>query len=192
MVEVKKTKIKPFKNSAALAKWLERNHDSEKELWVKIYKKKSGVTSVSWNEVVIECLCWGWIDGIKKSLDEKAYLQRITPRKDRSNWSKTNTEHIEKLITEGRMKKSGLKHVAAAKKDGRWQSAYTAQSEMKIPRDFLKALDKNTKAKKFYSTLNKANLYAIAYRLSTAKKPETRQKRFDKILEMLENEEKFH
>lgn len=192
MVDIDQSRIRAFKDASALSKWLERYHDSETELWVKIYKKNSDVKSVSWSEVVIESLCWGWIDGVKKSLDGTAYLQRITPRKKGSNWSKRNTEHVARLIQEGRMKKPGMIHVTAAKNEGRWDSAYAPHSEMEVPPDFLAALDKNKKAKLFYSTLNKANLYAITYRLSTAKKPETRQKRFDEIITMLENNEKFH
>jgi len=115
----------------------------------------------------------GWIDGIKNSLDDQAYLQRITPRKTRSNWSKRNTEHIERLIIEERMEEPGLVHVRAAKADSRWENAYSV-SEMKVPADFLAALDNKTKAKQFYETLTKANRYAIAYGLESAKKSETR------------------
>ncbi len=192
MVEVVKSRIRSFKTAAKLSEWLERYHDSETELWVKIYKKNSGINSVSWNDVVIESLCWGWIDSVKKSLDESAYLQRITPRKKTSNWSKRNTEHAEKLILDGRMRKAGLVHITAAKGDGRWDNAYAPSSEMRVPENFLEALENNTKAKAFYTSLNKSNLYAIVYRLTTAKKPETRQKRFDQIISMLENKEKFH
>ena len=182
------SKIKTFKTPKDLAKWLQANHAFESELWVSIFKKASGVQSVSWNEVVIEALCWGWIDGIKKSLDDQAYLQRITPRKPRSNWSKRNTEHIERLIIEGRMEESGLVHVRAAKADGRWENAYSA-SEMKVPDDFLAALDNRPKVKQFYETLTKSKRYAIAYGLESAKKPETRQRRFKKFMDMLIREE---
>jgi len=192
MVDVEKSRIKAFRNAYGLSKWLEQHHDSETELWVKIYKKNSGVNSINWNETVIESLRWGWIDGVKKSLDDVAYLQRITPRKKGSNWSKRNTERVNRLIQEGRMEKPGMMHVKAAKSDGRWNSAYAPQCEMEVPPDFLAALDQNKKAKKFFASLNKTNLYSITYRLSTAKKPEIRQKRFDKIMKMLEKNEKFH
>ncbi len=178
-----------FKSAKDLSKWLQANHASESELLIKIFKKGSGVLSVSWNEVVIESLCWGWIDGIKKSLDDQAYLQRITPRKARSNWSKRNTEHVERLIIEGRMKEPGLMLVRAAKLDGRWEKAYTV-SEMKVPEDFLAALESIPKAKQFYETLTKSSRYVIAYGLTSAKKPETRQRRFAKYIDMLTREEK--
>ena len=177
-------KTMTFKSSKDLSKWLQANHAIESELLIKMFKKGSGIPSVSWNEVVIESLCWGWIDGVKKSLDDEAYLQRITPRKARSNWSKRNTEHVDRLIIEGRMKEPGLVHVRAAKADGRWQNAYTV-SEMKVPADFLAALENIPKAKQFYETLNKSNRYAIAYGLESAKKPETRQKRFKKFMDKL-------
>jgi uncharacterized protein YdeI (YjbR/CyaY-like superfamily) len=138
---------------------------------------------------VIETLCWGWIDGVKKSLDDQAYLQRITPRRIRSSWSKRNTEHIERLIIEGRMEEPGLVHVRAAKADGRWENAYSV-SEMRVPADFMAALDSRPKAKQFYETLTKSNRYAIAYGLESAKKPETRQRRFQKFMDMLIREEK--
>jgi len=189
MLKSDTSKIMTFKSPKDLSKWLQANHALESELWVKIFKKGSGVPSVSWNELVIETLCWGWIDGIKKSLDDQAYLQRITPRKLRSNWSKKNTEHIERLILEGRLEEPGLVHVCAAKADGRWENAYSA-SEMKVPADFLADLDNWPKAKQFYETLTKSNRYVIAYGLESAKKPETRQRRFKKFIDMLTHEEK--
>jgi len=178
-----------FKSAKDLSNWLQANHASESELLIKIFKKGSGITSVNWNEVVIESLCWGWIDGIKKSLDDQSYLQRITPRKPRSQWSKRNTEHVERLIIEGRMKEPGLVHVRAAKEDGRWKNAYSA-SEMKVPADFLAALENIPKAKQFYETLSKSSRYAIAYGLESAKKPETRQRRFKTFMDKLIRNEK--
>lgn len=178
-----------FATPKDLGGWLKANHASESELWVKIYKKSSGLQSVTWNDVVIEALCWGWIDGIKKSLDDQGYLQRITPRKARSNWSKRNTDHVQRLISEGRMMESGLQHVRAAKADGRWESAYVV-SEMEVPADFLTALDSNPNAKLFFETLNKSSRYVIAYGLISAKKPETRQRRFAKYMDMLVDREK--
>jgi len=158
-------------------------------LWIKIFKKNSKLPSVTWDHVVIESLCWGWIDGIKKSLDEQAYLQRITPRKVRSNWSKRNVEHVERLISEERMMEPGLVHVSAAKADGRWDNAYVV-SEMKVPDDFIAALEGKHKAKQFFETLNKSSRYVIAHGLTSAKKPETRQRRFAKYMDMIECEEK--
>ena len=189
MPEPNPQKIMTFVAPDDLERWLKVNHAEEKELWVKIFKKKTGVPSVTWDDVVVEALCWGWIDGIKKSIDDQAYLQRITPRKARSNWSKRNREHAERLIHEGRMMEAGLVHIRAAKADGRWESAYTA-SEMEVPPDFLEALNSKPKAKAFFDTLTKSSRYVIAYGLIGAKKPETRQRRFEKFMDMLVREEK--
>lgn len=189
MSEPNPARIKTFATPEDLGQWLEIKHATESDLWVKIYKKNTGIQSVTWDDVVIESLCWGWIDGIKKSIDGEAYLQRITPRKSRSNWSKRNTEHVERLISEGRMMEPGLAHVRAAKADGRWESAYVV-SEMEVPADFLAALESEPGAKMFFEKLNKASRTAIAYGLSSAKKPETRQRRFAKFMNMLVQEEK--
>jgi uncharacterized protein YdeI (YjbR/CyaY-like superfamily) len=183
-------KMMVFATPKALGRWLAANHARESELWVKIFKKGSGVPSVTWEQLVIETLCWGWIDGVKKSLDEHAYVQRITPRKARSNWSKKNTEHVERLTAEGRMQEPGLVHVRAAKADGRWEAAYSPASEMKVPADFLAAVRSKPKLKAFFETLNKSSQYVIAYGLSTAKKPETRERRFEKFIGMLARKEK--
>lgn len=176
--------IQTFESSHKLAHWLREYHRSETELWVKIFKKGTGIASVSWDDVVVESLCWGWIDGVKKSLCDEAYLQRITPRKARSNWSKRNREHAERLIGEGRMQPAGLVQVEAAKADGRWDNAYTA-SEITVPDDFLAALESQPIAHQFYKSLNKSSRYVIAYGLQSAKKSETRQRRFDKFMNML-------
>ncbi|AAZ28744.1 YdeI/OmpD-associated family protein [Colwellia psychrerythraea] len=189
MPEPDPLRIKTFTTPKDLGEWLKVNHGSERELWVKIYKKNTGIESVTWNDVVIEVLCWGWIDGIKKSIDDQAYLQRITPRKMRSNWSKRNTEHAERLISEERMMESGLVHIRAAKSDGRWENAYVV-SEMEVPADFLAALENKSNAKAFFETLNKSSRYVIAYGLISAKKPETRLRRFEKFMNMLVHEEK--
>lgn len=169
--------------------WLKINHARQSELWVKIFKKKTGIASVTWDDIVVEALCWGWIDGIKKSLDEQVYLQRVSPRKARSNWSKRNREHAERLINEGRMMESGLVHIRTAKADGRWDNAYTA-SETEVPTDFLAALEGRPKEKQFFETLNKSSHYIIAHELSSAKKPETRERRFVKFMDMLIRKEK--
>lgn len=182
-------KMMSFETSIELSMWLEANHATKRELLIKLFKKGSGIESVSWNEVVIESLCWGWIDGVKKSLDDQSYVQRITPRKAKSNWSKRNTEHVERLISEGRMQEAGMLHVRTAKSDGRWDSAYTV-SEMTVPDDFMAALEALPKAKQFYQTLTKSNRYVIALGLTSAKKAETRQRRFVKFLDMLNREEK--
>ena len=189
MPEPDPSRVMTFVSSKDLGRWLKMNHAIESELWVKIFKKKTGVASVTWDDVVIEILCWGWIDGIKKSINDQAYLQRVTPRKARSNWSKRNREHVERLINEGRMTESGLVHVLAAKADGRWENAYTA-SEMKVPADFLVALESKPKEKQFFESLTKSSRYVIANGLTSAKRPETRQRRFEKFIDILSREEK--
>ncbi|MEZ4750392.1 MAG: hypothetical protein R3B54_07130 [Bdellovibrionota bacterium] len=130
-------KHKAFATPKALGAWLKKNHQSETELWVRIYKKGSGRPSVDWSDCVVEAIAWGWIDGQRKSLDEASFVQRLTPRRPKSNWSKKNKDHAERLIAEGRMQAAGLAHVKAAKKDGRWEKAYEGSATMKIPKDFL-------------------------------------------------------
>ena len=183
-------RVAAFASTEDLGTWLEEHHAIERELWIKIYKKGTKIPSVTWSDVVIEALCWGWIDGVKKSLGAEAYLQRITPRNARSAWSRRNTEHAERLIQEGRMRKPGLAQVEAAKADGRWANAYAPASEMSVPEDFIAAVATNAKAQRVFETLNKTSRYAIAYGLTTAKRPETRQRRFDKFLGMLARGEK--
>ncbi|MBX3060266.1 MAG: YdeI/OmpD-associated family protein [Anaerolineae bacterium] len=192
MPEPDKTRIHAFEDSAAFRDWLAVNHDSELELWLKIFKKGSGQKSINWEEAVIEALCWGWIDGIKKTFDATAYLQRFTPRRKGSNWSQRNREHVERLITEGRMEEPGMVHVRAAQADGRWEAAYAPASEMTVPDDFLAALAERPAAREFFETLNRQNLFAIVYRLQTAKKAETRQRLIEKFLTMFENGEKLY
>lgn len=174
-----------FSTPADLDAWLKKHHARETELWVRIFKKGSGVLSVDWNDCVLACLAWGWIDGHKKSLDDASFLQRLTPRRPKSSWSKKNRDHAERLIAEGRMQPPGLAQVEAAKQDGRWESAYAGSADMEIPEDFLRALGKNKAAKAFYATLNRANLFAIYHRLHTAKKPQTRAARIERIVAQL-------
>ena len=185
MPEPNPREFKSFKTPKDLYSWLAEHHASKEELWIKVYKKHTKKPSVTWNDIVLETLCWGWIDGIKKSIDSDSYVQRISPRKPRSAWSKRNTEHVERLISEGRIQEPGLVHVRAAKADGRWENAYKPPSETEVPEDFVAALNKKPKAKKFYATLNKSSRYAITHGLTTAKKPETRARRFNKFMDML-------
>jgi len=189
MPEPDPARIMTFAAAKDLGHWLKLNHASERELWVKIFKKNSGIASVTWDDVVVEILCWGWIDGVKKSIDEQAYLQRVTPRTARSNWSKRNRVHVERLISEGRMMASGLAAVRAAKADGRWENAYAA-SEMQVPADFLAALESKPQAQAFFERLTKSSHYVIAYGLTSAKKAETRQRRFAKFMDTLVRQEK--
>lgn len=173
-------------------KWLELNHKISEGIWLRFYKKGSGIASVNYSEALDEALCFGWIDSQLKSLDDKSYIQKFTPRRPKSIWSKRNIEHVIRLEKEGRMNPSGLKEVNAAKADGRWTKAYDSPSNIDIPEDLINELKKDRKALAFFESLSKANKYAIAWRLQTAKKPETRERRLKTILEMLTKGEKFH
>ena len=189
MPDVDPARTLAFASSRDLSEWLKANHATESELWVKVFKKKSEVPSVTWDDIVTETLCWGWIDGVKKSLDDQAYLQRITPRRTRSRWSKRNTEHVERLIAEGRMEEPGLVCVRDAKADGRWDDAYPPPSETGVPADFVAALADRPEAKRFFETLTKSSRYSIAIGLTTAKRPETRRRRFEAFMDMLDRGE---
>lgn len=184
--------IKSFPSAPAFRDWLASHHGQTDGIWLCFFKKTSGEASLTHSEALDEALCYGWIDGQAKAYDERSWLQRFSPRRPASSWSKINTQHAERLIRAGRMTPAGLKQVEAAKADGRWNAAYDSPRNASMPEDFLKALHKNKKAKGFFTTLNKANIYSITYRLQTAKKPETRQKRLKMILGMLSRGEKFH
>ena len=183
---------KKFASEKAWQTWLANNHDKSNGVWLMFAKKNTNNQTVAYTEALNVALCYGWIDGQKKSYDEQYWIQKFVPRQAKSIWSKKNIEHTERLIKEGKMQPAGLKAIEAAKANGTWEKAYEAQSKMTVPEDFLKALQKNKKANAFFKTLNRTNLFSIAFRLQTAKKEETRQKRIAKIIEMLEREEKFH
>lgn len=180
-----------FKTQAELRIWFKTNHDQAKELWIGFYKKSSGQKAISYAEALDQALCFGWIDGIRKSIDEVSFANRFTPRKLKSNWSKVNTAHVKRLIESDLMMPPGLKEVALAKDDGRWARAYNPQSAASVPEDFLKELAKQKKAKSFFETLEKKNIYAITYRLQNSRKPETRQRWITRIVAMLSRGEKF-
>ena len=181
-----------FKCPAEFRQWLEENHARSESIWLRLFKKTSGEPSITHAEALDQALCYGWIDGQLKPLDERSWLRKFTPRQPKSGWSKLNTRHVERLITAGAMTRAGLEAVAAAKADGRWAAAYDSPRDAVPPADFLKALAGDKKAAAFFATLNKANVYAIVYRLQTAKKPETRQKRLRAILKMLAQAKAFH
>jgi uncharacterized protein YdeI (YjbR/CyaY-like superfamily) len=181
-----------FTSSEKFRHWLKKNHDNSPGIWLRIWKINSGTPTVTYAEALDEALCFGWIDGQKKSHDDQSWLQRFTPRRSGSRWSKKNTEHVERLIATRKMTSAGLREVNAAKSDGRWKAAYDSFSSAEMPEDFLKELKKNKKAIAFFETLNKTNLYSISYRLQTAKKSETRKKRMEEIIKMLERGEKLH
>ncbi len=184
--------VMSFSVSEEWSKWLEKNYHSLTGIWLKYYKKGSGITSINYQEALDEALCYGWIDGQAKPFDDKSWLQRFTPRRARSIWSKRNIENVTRLEAAGRMKPSGLMAVESARADGRWDKAYDSPGNMAVPDDFLNELSKDKKATAFFESLNKTNKYAIVWRLQTAKKVETREKRIKTILEMLRRGEKFH
>ena len=184
--------IVSFKKPSEWEKWLSKNHAAVDHVWLRIYKKGTRVQSITYDEALDCALCFGWIDGLRKSYDKDSYIQRFTPRRRNSIWSKRNREHIERLIDAGRMKPSGLAEVQRAKDDGRWAQAYDSPKDMEIPEDFLRELRKSKRAERFYKTLSKANLFAIAWRLQTAKKPETRARRMEALLTMLKEGRKIH
>ena len=172
--------------------WLEREHASSDGVWLKFAKKGSGVASVAYAEAVEVGLCYGWIDSQALSLDERFYLQKFTPRRARSKWSRVNRDKVAALMKQGRMKPAGLAQVEAAKKDGRWDAAYASPADVEVPEDLQRALDASPKAAEFFATLNKSNRYAIVYQLQDAKKPETRTRRLEKFVGMLERGEKLY
>ena len=181
-----------FRNAADLSAWLTRHHQRSSGVWVQIFKKGSGKPSVTWTDCVIEAIRFGWIDGQKRPLDEASFLQRLSPRKPKSNWSARNCDHATRLIAEGRMTPAGLAHIEAAKADGRWDGAYEGSATMTIPQDVFDALESMPAAKAFFETLDRRNLFTIYYRLHTAKRPETRARRLSQILAQLDRGERFH
>jgi uncharacterized protein YdeI (YjbR/CyaY-like superfamily) len=181
-----------FLSSTEWEQWLARNHAISSGIWLRLFKKNSRVPSVSYDEALDSALSFGWIDGQLRAHDQESWLRRFTPRRPKSVWSKRNRGHAERLIMAGKMRPAGLREVEEAKKDGRWDAAYDSARTMVIPDDFLNELAKNPQARAFFQTLSKANVYAIVWRLQTAKKPETRQKRLDTIVAMLSRGETFH
>ena len=192
MTKVNTIPIIEFKTAKTFETWLVKNHDTSTGLWLKIFKKDSGKKTISYAGALDVALCYGWIDGQKQAYDEQAWLQKFCPRRAKSIWSKINTGHVERLIKEGRMRPAGLKAVEKAKAEGSWEKAYDSPSKTSIPDDFLKELSKNKKAAAFFMGLTKTNLFSIGFRLQTAKKQETREKRMKEIIAMLAKGEKFH
>ncbi len=181
-----------FQTQKEWAAWLAKNHTKKEGIWLHFYKKASGVISLNYAQALDIALCYGWIDGQAKPFDEQSWIQRFTPRRAKSIWSKRNTEHADRLIKAKKMRAPGMREIEKAKTDGRWNAAYDSFTNATIPEDFLARVSKNKKAFAFYKTLNKTNLYPIAWRLQTAVKPETREKRMKLILGMLAEGKKFH
>lgn len=172
--------------------WLEENYASSKGLWMRLAKKAAAIASINYQQALDVALCYGWIDGQKKSYDEDSWLQKFTPRGRKSIWSKINREKAQALIESGRMRPSGMAAIEAAQKDGRWDAAYASQSVATIPDDLQAALDANPEAAEFFTTLNSANRYAILFRIHQAKRAETRAKRINDYIAMLARHEKLH
>jgi uncharacterized protein YdeI (YjbR/CyaY-like superfamily) len=181
-----------FASDSDWEQWLEDNHADSGGVWIKMAKKDSGIDSVRYPEVLDTAICFGWIDGRREALDERFFLQRFTPRRPRSRWSRINRDKAERLIAGGRMRPAGLAEVERAKEDGRWAAAYEGQRSMAVPDDLQRELDARPEAKAFFAELSSQNRYAILYRLHDAKRPETRARRLEKFVAMLEAGEKIH
>ena len=184
--------ILPFETRAAFAKWLAKNHTREKGAWVQFAKKGSGIPSLSYAEAVEVALAHGWIDGQAAPHEEPFWLQRFTPRRARSKWSRINRERAEKLIKAGEMTPVGLEEVEAAKADGRWEAAYAGPKTAEVPEDFIAALKHNKAAARFFETLDSRNRFAIIYRVGDAKKAETRARRIEQFVAMLAEGKKVY
>jgi uncharacterized protein YdeI (YjbR/CyaY-like superfamily) len=181
-----------FPRQKGWEEWLRKNHAKSSGAWLRLAKKTSGMHSVSYTEALETALRYGWIDGQKRSHDESWWLQKFTPRGAKSIWSKINKGKAEDLIKNGHMTPAGLQAVGRAKQDGRWDAAYDSPSSANVPTDFQARLRKSAKAKAFFATLDRANRYAILFRIQTAKKAETRARRIGQFIEMLERKEKLH
>ena len=184
--------VMTFDSTDAWDAWLGAHHADSPGLWLKIAKKGTAGRTISYSEALDVALCHGWIDGQKGRHDDEYWLQRFTPRKPASKWSKINTERVAALTASGRMRPAGLREVERARADGRWEQAYESQSRVTVPEDLARALAANERARAFFATLDSANRYAILYRIGTAKKPETRAKRIDTFVTMLSEHKKIH
>ena len=181
-----------FESQNQFADWLAKQHNQSAGVWLKLAKKGAGIPSVTYDQAVETALCFGWIDSQKKGFNESFWLQRFTPRKENSLWSRVNRKKAEQLIESGQMQPAGLAAIEMAIKNGRWEGAYASQKTITIPVDLQLELDKHPRAKVFFNTLNSANRYAILYRLQTAQNAETRAKWLRQFIEMLERGEKIH
>ena len=190
--EPKDVPILPFESQVAWEQWLETNHAQSNGVWIKIAKKDSGIASINHAQALDMALCFGWIDGQRLKFDEYHFLQKFTPRRSKSTWSKVNQDKVAALSEQGKMRDAGLKEVERAKADGRWEAAYESQSKMEVPEDLQQALDKNPAAQAFFNQLNRANRFSILFRVTTAKKAETRQNKKEKFIEMLNEGKKIY
>jgi uncharacterized protein YdeI (YjbR/CyaY-like superfamily) len=180
--------IKSFATGAAFAAWMKANHARADEIWIKVHKKDSGLPSITCAEALDVALCYGWIDGIRKSLDARSFLQRYTPRRAWSLWSQVNRDHVARLTKAGRMTAAGQRQVDAAKADGRWDAAYApirSASTATLPADLRAAIDANSRARKTFATLGKMNLFALSFRTNNMKTPEGRARKIAALVDML-------
>jgi uncharacterized protein YdeI (YjbR/CyaY-like superfamily) len=184
--------IRAFKDAKAWDAWLAKNQGKDAGIWMRIAKKASGTKSITYPEAVEIALCHGWIDGLKRPESATTWLQRFTPRRKRSIWSEINREKAIALIAAGRMKPAGLGEIERAKRDGRWDAAYASPKSATMPADFRKELDRHPKAKAFFKAISRTNSYAIMWRIQTAKRPETRARRIQTYIEMLEKGATIH
>src|ERR1700730_2699356 len=184
--------ILPFETWQDWEEWLKERHADSNGVWLKIAKKESRLPTVTYAEALDSALCYGWIDGQKAAFDERYWLQKFTPRRPKSGWSKVNCDKVAALMAQGRMQPAGIRQVELAKADGRWDLAYDSQSKITIPEDFQSELDRNQEAQAFFSTLNSVNRYAVLHRIQIAKKPETRSALIQKYIEMLSNHQKLY
>lgn len=191
-VKVDPNKVRTFKDAASFYTWLGKNHDKDEEVWIKIHKVDSGLTSITAKEAIDVVLCWGWIDGLRKGFDDKSFLQRYSPRKKTSVWSQINVANVARLIEEGRMTAHGLAHVDAAKADGRWARAYKSGKDMKIPADLQAAIDAAPKAKAMLGKLSEQNRFALAFRTHNMKTPAGRKKKIETFVAMLKRGETIY
>lgn len=178
--------ILAFASAAEWEAWLDEHHASAAGVWLRLARKGSGIESVSRSDALDAALCYGWIDGQAASLDDHFWLQRFTPRTASSKWSKVNRQKVEKLIEAGRMRPAGLAEIERAKRDGRWDRAYDSPSTAAVPDDLRRALDENPRAREFFDRLDSRNRYAILHRIQTAKRAETRARRIEKFVAMLD------
>jgi uncharacterized protein YdeI (YjbR/CyaY-like superfamily) len=181
-----------FASAADWEQWLEDNHAVSDGVWIRMAKKDSGIDSVRYPQVLDTALCFGWIDGRREALDERHFLQRFTPRRARSRWSRINREKVERLIADGKVRPAGLSEVERAQADGRWEAAYESQKTIAVPEDLRRELDSRPQAKAFFAELTSQNRYAILYRLQDVRRPETRARRLAKFVAMLEAGEKIY
>lgn len=184
-IQVDPAKVREFKTKQDFYDWLASHHDCESEVWIRIFKVASGLPSITPVEAIDAVLCWGWIDAVKKSLDEKSYLQRYTPRGTKSIWSQINVNNVARLVDEGRMTEHGLREVEAAKADGRWDRAYGSGKNMKIPDDLQAAIDADPKASEMLAVLSEQNRFALAFRIHNMKTPAGRERKIAAFVEML-------